>query len=604
MKTKPLFGLIILSMTVQLTFSQSKTYNGSYKSSNFQGSATYSYTEQEDKRNFNGPFVFKTANNTVNISGSYLNDLKSGTWRFVLSNVANTDFLFRYLVSANVLGSFKEGNIDGNWNLTRTKVISFSNNGISQEYQRNLNAVSYLFNGKSIDTKKTTTVIEKSTANFRNNHFFGSFSYNINEGKSIVTGQFNENGYFDGIWTINYFENGILHFQTRAYSNGVLLTIKNKDNSTGSVTTIYDKTVKVNEFFQNYNSSENFSKIGNDFYKLTDSQTSENSIRFLEDAISIWYNNTSLSKSAYTFEIERGTNKLSAYPERKIIVDNVRNEKAKIEAEKIAEELRLKKEAEEEEKRLIQITKDNQEREKRYAQEKFERSDYGKLKKNIKIEFSAWLQKGEFESQQEYDTRVNQNYSNQLTKITEKVVAESKRSENEKKVYFLGSYDTDKETFLLSRNMSFTSYDDSIMIKIPRSIASDVKLKFSGSNYNNDKIVYIPKDYVLIDNTWTVSSALIVFNSMFHEETWFQGGNYTISENSNGQFVFSTQYTGFGPPPQSHEYIMKNLKECNSIGNDLYVYKWNIDEDGFHKEKSVQSTNFTFEDLGIILPTK
>ena len=80
MKTKPFFGLMLLFMMVQLTFSQSKTFNGKFNSTNFQGYVTYNYTEQQDKRNFNGIFIFKTANNSVNISGNFLNDFKNGKW--------------------------------------------------------------------------------------------------------------------------------------------------------------------------------------------------------------------------------------------------------------------------------------------------------------------------------------------------------------------------------------------------------------------------------------------------------------------------------------------------------------------------------------------
>ena len=126
----------------------------------------------------------------------------------------------------------------------------------------------------------------------------------------------------------------------------VVANLKNKDNSTGEVETVYDNTVEVNDFFQNYNQLENVSKIGEEFYKLSEGKTSKSNKTFLENAISIWYNNFSLSESAYIFEIERGSNKLEHYPERIITLDNYRTEEARKEKEKIAEELRPKEEAE------------------------------------------------------------------------------------------------------------------------------------------------------------------------------------------------------------------------------------------------------------------
>lgn len=603
---KLLFGQILLIIIGQFTFGQTKVYNGNFNTSNFQGNVSYNYIEQPEKRIFNGAFTFKNANNSVNISGSYLNDFKNGAWKYVLTNVANTDIIMKYVISANVTGSFKEGDLDGNWNLSRTKVISFSNSGISEYYQSTMNDLSYLFDGKTIDAKKSSTVTEKSSVNFKNNHFAGTFSYSINNGKSIVSGQFNEQGYFDGAWTVNYYQNGILHLQTRNYQNGVLLTIKNKDNSTGEVTTIYDKTVEVNEFFQNYNESENFSKKGKEFYNLIEGKTTESNVTFLEDAISIWYNNTSLSKSAYIFEIERGSNKFAVYPERKITYDKERTEKLKQEEDKINEEIQKKKDAEEYEKRQIQLAKENQEREKQKAEEekirKFESSDYGKIKKAIKTEFSAWLAKGEFESQSDFENRVKTNQANELQKITDKVILSSKNEKTRKNRYgLLGEYNIESETYLLPTYGEYSSKNkDIIHIKISKGLAQAFKTKFSGCYYKENQIIVVPQDYIIIDNNWVLSSALIVLNSKFQNETWFGMGKYSIAKQTNGKVVFSTRYT----TPELNNYKIKDIKECSSVGDDLYVYEWSISEESFYNVNSVQSVNFTLEDLGIESPIK
>jgi len=592
--------MIIVS---QLTFGQTKVYNGNYNSLNFKGNVIYNYAEETERRIFEGSFTFKTTDNSVKISGSYFNDLKNGSWNFNLTNIPDTDLIFNYVISANVSGKFNNGNIDGDWNLNRTKVISFSNSGISNIYQFNLEALSYMFDGNKIDFKKSTTMTEKSSASFKNNRFSGSFSYSVNGGKSIVNGQFNDQGYFDGNWMVNYYQDGILHFQTRTYLNGVLVTIKNKNNSTGNVTTVYDKTSEVNEFFQNFNSLENLGKIGENFYNLIEGKTSESNITFLEDAISIWYNNSSLSKSAYIFEIERGTNKLSAYPERKIILDKVRTEEAKQEKKRIADELRKKKEAEEEELRKIKLEKEKQQQQEKWAEQekikKFESSDYGKIQNAIKKEFNNWLTKREFETQQEFENRIEKQSLDEFNKISDKVIFSSKNEKLKKKRYgVLGDYDIESESFILNLYGEYSSkYEDEINLKIPKNLAQNVKSKFSGFNYKENKIIIIPQDFVLIDNKWVLSSALIVLNSKFPTETWFGLGGYTISKQSNGKVLFSSGY----PTPAMNKYRIKNIKQSDTISNDLYFYEWSISDESFYNPNSIQKINLSIEDLGIIL---
>jgi len=587
MKTKPFFGLMLLFMMVQLTFSQSKTFNGKFNSTNFQGYVTYNYTEQQDKRNFNGIFIFKTANNSVNISGNFLNDFKNGKWNFVFSNVSNTDFQFRYLISANVFGYFKNGNVDGNWNLTRTKVISFSNNIISEEYQRNLNAMSYLFNGKPLDTKKSNTVTEKSKANFKDNRFYGSFSYNVNDGKSTVNGQFNENGYFDGDWIINYFKNGILHFQTRTYLKGVLLTIKNKDNSTGEVTKVYDKTIEVNEFFQNYNSTENFSKIGNNYYVLKEDKTSDNDVSFLEDAISIWYNNTSLSNSAYIYEIERGTNKLDAYPERIIRFDFERTEKAKQEEERIAEEKSRQEEAAEENKRQLKLAKEKQEQEIILAEERkviiFKNSDYGKIQKSIKTEFNTWEEKGEFETQLDYEKRISTISQVEFDKIVQSHILKSKKNKENVLSGTLSGYNIDTESFELSlfSNTSGSSYKklflQPILIKIPKTLAPILKIKFGGDKAEfGEPILVHCLDFVMSNNNWIPSHLILILSNSEETKSIYSFNTFdrTIIEQKNKKYILAVNWD------KSKNIILRPIDsqfKNNTLDTGVFYYEWFLD---------------------------
>ncbi|GEM_PF-1720634 len=579
-----LFGLILTITTGQLTLGQTKVYNGSFNSSNFQGNATYNYMEQPDKRVFSGPFTFKTVNNSVSISGNYLNDLKNGAWKFVLTNVANTDIIMKYVISANVSGSFKDGNLDGIWNLSRTTVISFSSSGISNYYQNSLIALSYLFDGKTVDFNKSTTVTEKSTANFNDNHFSGSFSYSVNSGKSIVNGQFNAQGYFEGAWTVNYYQDGILHLQTRTYINGVLLTIKNKDNSTGEVTTVYDKTIEVNEFFQNYNASENVSKIGEKYYKLTEGKTTESNITFLEDAISIWYNNSSLSKSAYIFEIERGSNKLATYPERKITLDNVKTEEALKEKERIAEEKRKLEEAKKEKERELEYERQ------RKIQE-FQRSDYGKLQQSIKDEFNKWLIKTDFESSTDYDNRVKNQSEQKFNSIISEKIEASKNRYNSISAY-LGDYNPDNESFIIFTNK------DTFYVKIPKGIAPTV------SNYivnkqksdNRNSIRIIPKNFAMSNNKWIITEALVIFNIGGRDASCIQNySSYNLIVTERKNLLYGKCDAG-----GYEEFEIKDInKFTDNLPYGVYYSKW-YNSNNF----SALSLDFTFESLGIELPVK
>lgn len=610
MNKRTLLGLILTIIAGQLTFGQTKIYNGTFNSMNFQGTVSYNYTEQPDKRIFSGPFSFKSTNNTVSISGNYQNDLKQGVWKFALTNVAYSDIMMKYTITSNVSGSFNKGNLDGLWTLSRTKVISFSSGGISSYYQNSLNALSYLFDGKTVDFKKSTTVTEKSSVNFNDNHFSGSFSYNVNGGKSIVNGQFNELGYFEGSWTVNYYQDGILHLQTRNYQNGVLVTIKNKDNSTGEVKTVYDKTVEVNEFFQNYNPSENVSKIGNVYYKLTEDKTSESEITFLEDAIDIWYNNTSLAKSAYLFEIERGTNKLSTYPERKITIDGVRTEKLRQEEERIAEELRVKQKAAEEEKRQIELAKQRQEQERKWAEEKkireFENSDYGKIQKSIKIEFTAWLEKGEFETQQDYEKRVKSNSQTEFDKIVQNQIVKSKKYSFKVLSGTLSEYDIDNQTFnvKLFGDYSRSIQTPPVLINIPQTLAQNLKQKFGDekASMGEPLLVHI-LDVSMINNNWVPSRLFIIFpngerqtsynyNQPYYEKRYWN--ETRIIDNNKGKYSL-----GYASNINLKAVSLKNIEtqyKNATLDSGVFFYEWLINSE------SSSDLHFTIEGIGITMP--
>ena len=531
MKKRLLIALVLTTIVGQLIFGQVKNYNGAFNSLNFHGIASYNYLDQSNKRAFSGPFSFTSEDNRVNIKGNYQNDLKHGIWYFDLSNVVHSELIIKYSITSNISGAFNKGNVDGPWTLSRSKVISFSSTGISSYYQNSLKALSFLFDNKTIDLNKSKTVTEKSTVNFKDNHFFGSFLYNINNGNSLVKGQYNEMGYFEGIWTVDYFMDGILHIQTRTYKNGVLLKVKNNNTSTGKNEIIYDNTDEVNEFFNNFNSSENASKINDVYYKLIESKTSYVNLQLFEDAIDIWYNNTSLANSACLFEIERGTNKLSVYPGRIIIIDRNRTEKLKQEEENKKEELRAKQK----EKKKIELDQQRQEIKRIEEEEKkikeFENSDYGRIKKSIEIEFLTWLEKGEFETQADHEQRIKLYYQTEFNEIAQNQISKSK----EKYISVLSGavsgvlseYDTDSQTFkvkLFSERFRQSIQVPSVLINIPPNLAQNLEQKYcrEKASHGDPLLIHI-FDVAMINNYWVPSRLFIIFSktsSVFNSRYW------------------------------------------------------------------------------------
>ena len=578
-KTVNRIGLFLLvTVSIIAKGQTNQNYNGNFNSVNFRGTASYSYfQDNSEQRIFDGPFSFKGANGGIIISGNYKNNLKNGIWKINLTNVANTDVIMKYNITASATGSYYNGNLDGTWTLNRTKVISFSESGIASYHKATLNVMSYLFNGKTVDFSKSSTVTENSTANFKNNRFTGNFSYSVNGGKSKVTGQFDENGYFTGSWSMTYYQTGILISQTKTFQNGVLMIVKSKDNSTGEITTIYDKSNEVNEFFQNYNEEENYSKVGGRYLKLVEGKSNSSDDKFLEDAISIWFNNTSLAKSSYVFEIERGANNIQMYPERIIVINE---EKTKQEIEITKEKERLEQVKRQKEKEL------EQERQKKIRE--FQSSDYGKLQEDIKKEMNIWLTKSDFESDTDYENRIKNEADSKLKAITEKEIVKSKKWIINRQYGFLQNYNVEEQTFDILLN---NKGKDTLKILISKDIASQVYERFIYKDYEKT-IVIIPLEIAMINNYWKITSALILFDGK-----WMRRGSKIIRDDykiigKNGNYT--SEYDHYGPRKEK----LVNLKNASGTSERvIYFYEWKCPD-----IINGQSLNFSFETLNIVLP--
>ncbi len=586
-KTARQIGFLFLATASLIANGQTnQTYNGNFNSINFRGTALYSYYEDNSQqRIFEGPFSFKVANGGATISGNYKNSQKNGLWKINLTNVANTDIVMKYSITASSSGSFENGNLEGPWTLNRTKVISFAESGISSYYKSSLNVMSYLFDGKTVDFSKSSTVTESSTANFKNNRFTGNFSYSVNGGKSKVTGQFDENGYFTGTWSITYYQTGILISQTKTYQNGVLMTVKSKDNSTGDITTIYDKSVEVSEFFQNYNEEENYSKVGNRYLMLTEGKSNSDDDKFLEDAITVWYNNTSLAKSAYAFEIEKGSNPMTVFPER-VIAYNEKKTELEEEKEKAKERL--------EQAKRQQVKELEYERQRKIRE--FQSSDYGRLQEDVKKELNVWLTKSDFETATDFDNRIKSEGASILTSTINKNAEKSKQRVMRRQSAVLQQYNIDQQTFdVLIRKRNYSSNEvqyDTLTISIPKELAPQVYEKFSYTNNRDEySIMIVPQAVEMVNNYWTVTSALILFDGFWTPRcSAISKDNYKLINNKGN---YTAEYDHYGP----QKYKLINLKNfAGSLQREVYFYEWKSE-----KIQPVQPLNFSFEDLNIVL---
>lgn len=193
---------------------------------------------------------------------------------------------------------------------------------------------------------------------------------------------------------------------------------------------------------------------------------------------------------------------------------------AEIEKEKRLIEKKKKLEEENEQKRIaIEKEKVEIEKQKRIAKEKreFENSDYGKQITNLKTSFSAWLQKDEFEDQNSYLNRINNNYLSKFNELKDKSIIFTKKIE-ESTAYYCNYWGYDINSKLLTvryRNIkdiyNFT-YKDSIQLNVSPEIAKYLKSK--SIHFKSDEHSYYliyPLESKLVNNNYKFTKFLLMF---------------------------------------------------------------------------------------------
>lgn len=223
---KSLFFVLGLLFNVLILNAQAlKTYSGKYKF----GTATYTYKDNpEGGRIYEGDFVYVRNNGMDKVTGKFKNDRKEGKWTYTSRSS---------LMSMPVLkATYKNGMLDGPYQYTsKDDCISLT-----------------ISNGRFM-----------GDVNGRNL----SFCYKKGISNYIVTleslkGQFDENGYCDGKWTLQ--QNDIVRFYG-LYEHGVCKKFCREDLTTGDIENVEgDITYMLNMIIEdNYKNLESMIKRNN-----------------------------------------------------------------------------------------------------------------------------------------------------------------------------------------------------------------------------------------------------------------------------------------------------------------------------------------------------
>ena len=198
--------LVTVLLTLSLQAQIIKTFQGPY----VHGNAKYNYYELPNKgRVYHGAFQFTyntDLGNSLDVNGTYANDLKDGKWTYRL---------FRYNGSMELELNYNKGELWG-----KCTYIEAPKYGKRRQYNVLLKA------NKVVRVQLTEG--EDSDPSFQ------------------TTGQCNAEGFADGIWRKGYIADGNLYTRIEEWSNGTLVTRIEKNESTGDIELVKDPDPRLN----------------------------------------------------------------------------------------------------------------------------------------------------------------------------------------------------------------------------------------------------------------------------------------------------------------------------------------------------------------------
>lgn len=238
------------------------------------------------------------------------------------------------------------------------------------------------------------------------------------------------------------------------------------------------------------------------------------------------------------------------------------------------------------------------------------------IKDAIAKEFNQWLEKGEFEKNAEYESRMKK-ADEKLQAITNEVAISTKTKYLKRSLAgVLGEYNADDETYLIEVNSSYANSvaadPQKLVIKVPPKIASILTTrigKVPSCLYTYGGIKIIPYDVTIINDKWILTDALIIFYLNHKYDSNTDTGNIIVQKKSDTVFCKTNR--------DYEMFKAMDLKQCTNDSKlpdgtrtdgagprgDYCYYEWKLSEQPNYNPSNVNPISFSLEDLNITLPT-
>ncbi len=228
----------------------------------------------------------------------------------------------------------------------------------------------------------------------------------------------------------------------------------------------------------------------------------------------------------------------------------------------------------------------------------FNKSDYGKIKKDVKLELNKWLIKSKYESELDYEERVKKNVDARLQSIIQQKIKFHKfKFDKQINKTFTGkikNYESESETLKIG------AYVYKLNLHIPPTLANRIIEGLSGykvhgcGSYGCIKVIF--NDALLVDDNYTLSDATVLF--------FLNGRKYDLYQDIfEGGFTTSTTKKGLKIRPNwTKKDIKFNNIEGSKTGGIFLYYDWKLANQPNFDATKIQEIDITLENLGIELP--
>ena len=318
---KKIYALLFLSFLMIESFSQeTKIYNGNYEGATTHGQARYEYYENDNyERIFDGSFKYNATTPdyglNLTITGNYKKNKKHGKWIYKLTSTKQSSSEIKNFTS-KLTGEYNKGDLKGIWTFKRTKAF----NTVKKDF---------------------------SKCNFVDNKFNGEFIYR-NEAIGVkINGNFNNNGFFDGIWKVEWGKETPFE-EIRYYKDGFCYKLIYRNLSNGKIINRFDKSSLIKSVNLSGINKDTTLMIDEKKYKidLINKEVVDNTIyediyndnytgiRWIYNALGFWICSEKMKcnffmseeidfvTGYYFYEIEHGTNKIDFVFEKKLTLIN------------------------------------------------------------------------------------------------------------------------------------------------------------------------------------------------------------------------------------------------------------------------------------------